>query len=260
MKKALVFSVGVLLYLKSSAGFITLEGSYQGKNLFVQNPFAGSGVGFCTTEVLVNDITSTDEIQSSAFEIDFTNFKLKLGDKISIKIKHKDDCKPKVLNPEVLKPSSTYELISFKVDEGGLRWTTKGESGSLPFVVEQYRWNKWIKVGEISGKGTPDANDYTFKVKHHSGINKYRIQQTDYTNNPKYSSPVQFRATMPEVTFYPAKVSKDINFSTETMFEIFDKYGNLVKKGVGAQVDCSKLEQGIYQINYDNKMGNFIKK
>ena len=43
------------------AGNIVLEGNYQGKNLYVRNPFAGSGVGFCTFEVTVNGSVTTDE-------------------------------------------------------------------------------------------------------------------------------------------------------------------------------------------------------
>ena len=241
------------------AAVIVVEGIYQGKNLYVQNPFNGSGVGFCTTEVLVNDVKSTDEIQSSAFEVDFSNYKLKLGDKVVVKIKHKDDCRPKVLNPDVLKPSATFEVVTLKAEDAIIKWSTKGESGSLPYVVEQFRWNKWIKVGEVPGKGTPEEMSYSLKVNNHSGINKFRIQQTDY-KGPKYSNTVQYRSSGAEVTFYPVKVSKDIIFSEETMYEIYDQYGSLVKKGVSKEVDVSSLPKGPYYLNYDNKTDNFIKK
>jgi len=67
--KHLFFSFFILfLALNSKAGVIVLEGNYQGKNLYVQNPFAGSGVGFCVSEVIINGEVSTDEINSSAFE------------------------------------------------------------------------------------------------------------------------------------------------------------------------------------------------
>ena len=176
----------------SFAGVFTVEGVYQGRNLYVQNPFAGTGIGFCTTEVLINGKKSTDEIQSSAFEIDFSSYNLKIGDKVEVRIKHKDDCKPKVLNPEVLKLSSTFEVIAFKAIDGIVNFTTKGESASMPFTVEQFRWNKWVKIGEVQGKGTVEANSYSVKVNNHSGINKFRIQQTDF-KGPKYSNTVQYR-------------------------------------------------------------------
>lgn len=268
MKKISFFVTALVLLasLQLSAGVIQIDGSYQGKNLYVLNPFAGSGVGFCTIEVTVNDIKSTDEIQSSAYEIDFANFKLNIGDKLVVRIKYKDECKPKVMNPEVLKPKSTFEVISIKAEESILKWTAKGEGGPLPYVIEQFRWNKWVKVGETPGKGDPAAHDYVYKVKHHSGINKYRVQQTDFTGKPNTSSPVQYKSMAPELAFSPAKASKEIYFQTpdkkaaETMFEIYDSYGNLVKKGMDSQVDVSGLQKGVYYLNYDNKTDKFIKK
>ncbi len=268
MKKISFFVTTVILLasLHLNAGVIQIDGSYQGKNLYVQNPFAGSGVGFCTIEVLVNEIKSTDEIQSSAYEIDFANFKLNIGDKVVVRIKHKDDCKPKVLNPEVLKPKSTFEVLSIKADENLLKWTAKGEGGPLPYVVEQFRWNKWVKIGEVPGKGEAAPHDYSYKVRHHSGINKYRVQQTDFTGKPNTSAPVQYKSISPELTFSPAKASKDIFFQSpdkkaaETMFEIYDSYGNLVKKGFDKQVDVTGLAKGVYYLNYDNKTDKFIKK
>jgi hypothetical protein len=250
----------------SQGGTIVIEGNYQGKNLYVQNPFASGGVGFCITEVFVNGNLTTDETQSSAFEIDFKPHKLTIGDKVEIKIKHKEGCKPKVLNPEVLKPKSTYEVISMSVSpDGTLKWSTKAESGKLPFIIEQYRWNKWVKVGEVDGVGTASTNNYEFKVTPHSGKNQFRLKQTDYSGQPRLSKSVDFNSTTCDVTFAPVKVSKEINFTcaekpAETMYEIYDQYGNIVKRGYGSKIDCSNLPKSGYFLNYDNKMGEFVKK
>ena len=263
MKKALLLITSVFgTALLSIAGNIILEGNYQGKNLYVQNPFAGTGVGFCVQKVEVNGQVTTDEINSSAFEIDFNNYQFKIGDKVSVKITHKDDCKPKVLNPEVLKPKSTFEVTTMKLEgDGTLKWNTKNETGKLPFVIEQYRWNKWVKVGEMDGKGVGDNNDYVFKISTlHSGENQVRLKQVDYTSQPRYSKPVKFVSTMPEISYTPVKVTKDISFSAETLYEIYDQYGNVVKKGFGKSVDCGNLAKGIYYLNYDNKTAEFIKK
>ena len=265
MKRNIFFLILIFLCAagihSQAAGVILIEGNYQGKNIYIQNPFAGSGVGFCVFEVLVNDQVTTDEYNSSAFEIDFKNFQLKLGDRIEVKIKHKDDCRPKVLNPEVLKPKSTFQVQSIKVEnEGVLKWTTKGETGKLPYLVEQFRWNKWVKIGETEGKGTSEENSYVFKVTAHSGKNKFRVKQIDYTGQPKLSDAVEYSSPLPEVSFSPAKVSKDIIFTEETMFEIYDQYGNVVKKGFTKTIDASNLPKGVYYLNYDNKMGEFIKK
>ncbi|HXC06548.1 MAG TPA: hypothetical protein VNZ86_17450 [Bacteroidia bacterium] len=243
---------------------LVLDGNYQGKNLYVQNPFGNAGVGFCVTEVSVNGSVTTDEIASSAFEIDLKNFQLKLGDPVEVKIKYKGDCqgKPKVLNPEVLKPKSTYEVQKMDIGaDGTIKFTTKGESGKLAFIIEQYRWSKWVKVGEVDGMGTNGPNDYSFKTSLHSAENKFRLKQLDYSGTPRYSKEVKVTSTVVKPTWAPKKVSNEITFSGgETMYEIFDQYGNLVKKGYGASIDCKSLPKGGYFLNYDNATEEFFKK
>lgn len=262
MRNFIILSLGLLaVVFNSSAGTIILEGNYQGKNLYVQNPFAGSGVGFCTYEVTVNGDVTTDEINSSAFEIDFKNFALEIGEKIVVTIKHKDDCRPKVLNPEVLKPKSTFEIISIKVNKQGvLSWQSKAETGKLTFVVEQFRWNKWIKVGEVDGKGTEGPNDYSFECTPHSGENQFRVKQVDYTGKPRYSKPARFRSESSEISFTPVKAKTEVTFTGTTMFEVYDAYGNIVKKGFADKINVSNLAKGIYYLNYDNKTETFVKK
>jgi len=248
---------------------IILEGTYQGKVLYVQNPYGPSNVGFCVTEIKVNGNIATDETNSSAFEIDLKPHKLNIGDKVEIKIFHKEGCKPKVLNPEVLKPKSTYEIISMSIDKDGtFKWSTKSETGKLTFIIEQFRWNKWVKVGEVDGVGTPTSNEYSFKITPHSGKNQLRVRQTDYSGLPRLSKAADFISDVPEIDYAPLKTSKDINFfvkgkedkSMETMYEIYDQYGNIVKKGFGAKLDVSNLPKGAYFLNFDNKMGEFVKK
>ncbi|MCE3260690.1 MAG: hypothetical protein K0S12_2331, partial [Bacteroidetes bacterium] len=93
MKKVILYlfflSAGIN-FAHAQGGVIILEGNYQGKNLYVQNPFGSGGVGFCVTEVKVNGNITTDEINSSAFEVDMKPHKLNIGDKVEIKIFHKE--------------------------------------------------------------------------------------------------------------------------------------------------------------------------
>jgi len=256
----------LLLSIASSvamAGNIVLEGNYQGKNLYVKNAFAGTGVGFCVFEVTVNGSVTTDEWNSSAFEIDLSILDLDLGDQIVVVIKHKDDCPtPKVLNPEVLNPKSTYKTQSISVSSNGtLTWSTTDEAGVLTYVVEQYRWNKWVYVGEVEGAGrTGKTNSYSFQVTPHSGTNKFRVKQIDYTGVPRYSPAAEYTSTVPVVTGASAKVDNDITFSAETMFEVYDIHGNIVKKGYSNKIDASNLKKGIYYLNYDNSTIEFMKK
>jgi len=263
MKKQLVLPLFLMLFaFPSMAGTILLEGNYHGKNLYVQNPFASEGVGFCTFEVKVNGQTTTDEINSSAYEIDLSFFQLNLGSPIEIRISHKDDCKPKVVNPEVLKPMSTFEISSMGISKKGmLAITTTNETGKLTYTIEQFRWNKWVEVGDFEGKGSPEKNTYEIQLTTiHKGQNRFRVKQTDHRSKPRYSFESKVNSPLPEITFQPGdgkKVSDAINFSDATLYEIYNAYGNIVAKGVSKRVDVSGLDKGTYYLNYGTSTGTF---
>jgi hypothetical protein len=265
MKKTLLFLIFIITTQFSLFGEeIKLEGVFQGENIFVMNPFAATGVGFCIFEVTVNGKVTTDEINSSAFEIDLTVHGLNIGDPVVIIIKHKQGCTPKVLNPEVLKPKSTFEIESITVDKTGiLRWTTTNEKGSLAFTVEQFKWEKWVKVSTVNGVGTPGKNSYSCPVELHTGTNKFRVKQVDFSKKSRLSPEATFRNLAAPVTFQPGdgkRAIDDITFSAETSYEIYDYYGKLMMKGRGNKVNILKLDKGQYFINYDNVTQTFLKK
>lgn len=263
MKKIIVSLLIVALpFYHLSAKDLVIEGVFQGKNLIIYNPFAATGVGFCIFEVSVNGNVITDEINSTSFEIDLAYFRLKKGDAVKVVIKHKDGCRPKIVNPHVLRPAATFTTTAITVDRtGALKWTTIEESAALPFYIQQFRWNKWIRIGIVQGKGNPGANNYSYKVNLHSGINKFRVMQLNYNNQPRYSLEAEYNnRLMAKVTFEPAKPKKNIIFSVETNYEIYDYYGKLRMKGYGRMIDLSKLEKGDYFLQYDNAIEKFSKK
>ncbi len=263
MRAPLLTLAALLVSLPLWAGTLVLEGNYQGKNLFIQNPFSEAGVGFCVYEVTVNDQIATDEINSSAFEVDMANFGLKIGDKVTVKIKHKDGCTPLVLNPEVLRPKSTFDIVKQEVTTGGVfKWTTSNETGELPFIVEQKRWNKWVRVGEVPGMGTAGEHSYEFKITPHSGENTFRVKQVDLTKKARFSQNVNYTDPLvPLITWGPTKVKDVITFSGNTLYEVYDQWGNIVKRGYANSLDVTTLKKDMYYLNYDNKMGEtFIKR
>ncbi|MBA3284692.1 MAG: hypothetical protein H0U27_06480 [Nitrosopumilus sp.] len=262
MKKLLLSSSIILTLINTAfAGIIVVEGKYQDKNLYVQNGYAGNGVGFCTYEVTINGKTSTDEVNSSAFEIDFAAFQITPGTVVVVEIKHKDDCSPKVLNPEALKPKATFEVVNINIDKNGLlNWETKNEMGSLNYIIEQFRWNKWIPVGEVKGGGSLEKNTYSFMTTAHSGENKFRVKQIGYGDVSKSSNSVAYISTSGQPTYTMASGYKAIQFSGETMYEVFDAYGNVIKRGYGNNLDIANLSKGSYYLCYDNIMTDFKKK
>lgn len=262
MKRISLLLLAALLHFSAAAEeAIVLSGVYQGSDLYVQNPFSGQGVSFCVFEVRVNGDVTSDEVNSSAFVIDFQVLGLNIGDDVEVIISHKAGCEPRVLNPEVLNPRSTFDIAEMSVSDSGLlTWTTTGESGELPFFVEQFRWNKWVKAGEVQGIGKPGKQEYKFQLVPHSGLNRVRVRQTDYRGESRASEPVEFSGTSTPITFTPEKTRDAITFSGKTQYEIFDKYGNVVKKGYDSEIDVSELEKGEYYLNYDNSFGETFKK
>lgn len=264
MKKLLTL-LSLVLCSQQIFAAISIEGTYQGKNLYVQNPEDEDGFGFCATKVTVNGDVMPGGTSIAAFEIDFSMFSIEIGEPVFIVIEHNDGCKPKILNAEVLLPKSTFKVTEMTISMSGkLVWKTTGESGKLPYVIEQYRWNKWVTVGEVDGKGSSGANAYEYVVAPHSGENQIRVSQIDHSGAKRSSQDVKFDPKMASVEKNPVKVKTAINFTSggkpvETRYEIFDAYGNIVKKGVGSSVDCSNLKQGAYYINFDNKMEKFIR-
>lgn len=252
---------GLAILGSSAAESLVISGIYQGKDLYVKNPFSDDGVGFCIYEVLVNGTLTRDEVNSSAFAIDFDILGIKVGTPIEVIIKHKANCEPLLLNPESIKPKSTFDVPKIAVNGNVLSWSTTNESGSLPYIVEQFRWNKWVRVAEVPGVGTEGTHDYTFKLTPYSGENKVRVKQIDHTLKPRYSDAVTYTPSVSVVTFEPKKADKEIVFSSETRYEIYDKFGNLIKTGYGKNVDVSTLKSGDdYYVNYDSSFGETFRK
>lgn len=262
MKRILIV-VFLLGCMKLFAGELSYDGYYQGKNLYVVNPFSdASNTAFCITSVLVNGSAAKNEIQSSSFEIDFSLMEIKAGDKVTVKISYKDGCTPKVINPEVIKPTATFAMVTIKADNNNLKWSTRNEMGSLTFVVEEFRWNNWRKIAEVKGLGTPEKASYEVPINSHSGTNKYRVSQTDYTRKAKYSKVAQYQTPMNvlEVTFLMAEKGTKIKFSAQTVYQIWDSKGTFIKEGTDAEVSISDLDKGVYHLYYDDKTADFTKK
>jgi len=261
MKRILHIALGSLLALPAFSAVLIVEGKFQSKNIYVQNSFGGVGVGFCATEVKVNGKITTDEVNSSAFEIDLMACNIKPGEKVTIEIVHKDDCTPRVLNPEVLKSRPTFDIVNISINASNvLKWTSKNESGSLPYIVEQFKWNKWVYVGEVPGDGTPGEHNYSFKVTTHSGENKFRVKQSGLGTLPRTSNAVILNSTTEKPNYMITKDGNSIEYSYETAYEVYDVYGTIVKKGFGKELNIQNLPKGKYYLCYDNHMTEIEKK
>lgn len=241
---------------------IILEGNYQMRNIYVGNKILPTGVGFCVTNVIVNGEISTDEINSEAFEIDLTLFNLSAGDPVSVEIHFRDGCQPDIINPMALKPQATFKTENIALNDNVLSWTASNETGSLPYRVQQFKWNKWVMVGEVEGKGKPGDHTYQFKVYPVSGKNRFRVIQKSGDGRTKVSPEVVYNSNTSAVEFEYNKKSEAVVFTRETSFEVYDAFGRIVKRGFGDSIGVEDLEKGknkVYYINFDNTFAEFRK-
>ena len=111
----------------SVAGEITISGIYQGKNIFVRNPYIPDQGRFCINEIYVNNIPLTNLPKTSAIQIDLSGFKL--FEPVEIRIVYSEVCTPTIVNPEVIKQARKFEFLYLQVDDLSINWITTGETG-----------------------------------------------------------------------------------------------------------------------------------
>ena len=188
--KLCLFAVAAMFSYSSNAAIFVISGIYQGKNVFIQNPSMGEGSAiFCTNDVYVNDVKVMSNITTGAYEIDLSA--VRISSQITIKITHKDGCKPRVLNPQVIKPSSMFHYNSFQVDKEHFIWSTRGEKPRAKYMLEYYANDKWNMLKEMPNKGSVILNNYdTDGVM--VGNHKYRLKLIEAEGRVHYSQIVEF--------------------------------------------------------------------
>ena len=265
LKRILAVSLLCIGFSFFSYADFSVEGHYQGKMIYVQSPLDDDGFGVCINRVSVNGDVIPVDTYSNAFKIDLSEFNYQIGDAVFLLFEHDEECHPKLINPEALRPKSTFVLQDIScTPEGVLTWSTTEENGKLNYLVEQYKWNKWVVIGEVTGEGTADLHTYSFNVLPHSGENTIRLAQIDNTTKKRVTQEIKFKSTeMKEPQLVNNAAEKTLEFvaegqSVKTKFEIFDTYGNIVKKGYDSGVDYANMKPGVYYINYDNKNERII--
>ncbi|MEI6822249.1 MAG: hypothetical protein WCL51_09940 [Bacteroidota bacterium] len=248
----LISLIFIFSIISSFAQEVNIDGIYAGKNLIVLNP--SSGDGYCVNEVWVNGQKTHDEIISNSFEIDFPNMHIETGKNVHVRIFHKNGCKPKIINPEVLEETIAFSFGIPKINKKKfLTWELKGNSGEGKFVVEQYRWRKWIKAAEVKNTDTTSRNNYTVEISPNTGQNLFRIIFKDSQGKETYSKETKYVVPGREITIVTEKIKDRIEFSSPTMYEVLDANGKVLITGEEKYIDTSALPKGKYTVNYDNK-------
>lgn len=255
---AVVF-ISLICVSLSLAGELVLSGAYQGKDVFVQNPYNRSSSSFCTEKVFVNDRLVIENPKVSAFKIDLSY--LSINDLVVIRIEHAEGCRPTIINQYVLKTVSDFKFLSAEVDNNSIRWTTFGEKQAGQFEVQRETTKlEWDKVGAVDGKQNLADNLYALPAAHIKGQNKYRVKYSTITGFEAYSLDLYYTKADTLITFRPAIVTSQITLSDSAAFKVLDFQGKLVKQGSGREILLMNLKPGEYFLEIQNRKEKFIKK
>ena len=246
----------VLISLIVFPSFATVDnmqvsGYYFGENLIIINPMIGDR--YAVESVKVNNIVTEDEINSSVFEIDFEALELKVGSRVEVLISYVVSSeKPVVYNPEVLEPESNFSFNTCDFDrkEQTISWSIEGSPGEEAFEIEQYRWEKWVRIGMVEPGDSVSYNNYIKKVDAHSGKNLYRVKIIDSQGMINYSPSMKYLSREEPVVITNKKYDEEVLFSATTMFQLYDEKRILVRAGVSDKIVVSDLEGGKYWVNY----------
>ncbi|HOY38990.1 MAG: hypothetical protein KBB11_08440 [Bacteroidales bacterium] len=266
MKKYLLFISVIITFTGGynlKAEEYIVKGLYQGIDLYVINPMLDDeGYTYCVTEIFINNNVYEDVLNSSAFCISLSKLDLKVGDGLEIRFVHSNDCAPKIINPEVLKPITTFTVTAINITGNVLNFSTTGETSKIPFQVEQFRWNRWITVATVEGKGGPGENTYTAAILPSSGENRYRVIQKDHLYRTRFSDEYLYTNTQEPVvvTSKLKKVKTEITLSAASMYYVVNSFGATVLEGSGEAIDVSSLPKGKYILAYDATSVGFTKK
>jgi len=243
---------------QTDAGETYFTGVYQGKILFIQNPYDPTVAQFCIKELYVNGSKKTFNPKLSAISLDFE--KVELYAPVTIKIIHKDSCDPIILNPDAIFFHSTFNFKAIILSDSLLSWKAVGDKPGARYIVERYESGIWDEVETIEAKGVYAGTEYEYVPNLEEGANKYRIRYIFPDNKYLYSREMDYHYYPEPVTFNPKRTNHMIKFSRSTSYKIYDPEDKMVLEGVGTQVDVRRLWKGEYIIYFDGKdPGSFIK-
>ena len=144
-------------------------------------------------------------------------------------------------------------------DNGKLQWSAKENAKQVVYLVQQFRWNKWVSWDTLTGDELVDSATYSVSIRKylHSGQNIFRVCAFAEGVEPKFSEKVFYsekdNGDILKRVFLQSASDSLIEFKQQTFYQLFDKNGDIVRSGYGNSFSRKGLDPGTYYLNYDNK-------
>ena len=259
MKNLITYCFILTHFLCYSQGFEEYKATYKGDKLFLKNIF-NSNAKKCIDSIKINNQDVKLSENSLIYVLDPGEYEVKIGQNFIIQLFYQNDCIPRFFNFP-LTHKKTPILENAYIDSArNIIWDSQNESQNTTYLIQHYKWNRWVTIKEINVQIKKGANQYSFTPNYHSGINKFKIKQLDS---------VQIKSISKILIYDTPKVCKPIKmfnsqnniieFSDSTHYELYDSEGVKLNRGFRKEIDIRNLKKGIYFLNYDNITGEIIK-
>jgi len=152
------------------------------------------------------------------------------------------------------------KMLNFKIDlDGKMTWQTENEKANANFEIKEFRWNKYLLIGEIKGKG-PGNNSYSFLAD--TSCSLYHVRLTVVDSIPRDSEKVSYNLPKEIKITSNLSITKKtpiITLSARSKYEVYDQYGNELLKGCDNSINTKKLLKGLYYVCFGNNIIEIIK-
>ncbi len=240
-----------------SAQETAITGVNKGQSLYIQNPYNKDSSEFCINEVTVNDKRINLNLRLSALKINFD--KKNLFTPVTIVVKHKEYCKPRIVNPEVILYHSSFKFDSLFLNDSLLTWHTKGDRRGGVYKVERLEEDYWEVLKRQRAKGYFEGAEYVFFTDNKADGNIYRIKYELPSGRFLYSQEMEFFYYPTDITFSPSEVTNEIILSIKAPYVITNEYGKELMRGNAKIIPVGMLKAGEYFIEIDGNNETFTK-
>ncbi len=237
--------------LSQSKSETHLTGVYQGKTLFIQNPYQPKTKTFCIKEIMVNGKSETISLNRTAIKLDFESVDLYAP--VSLLIKHDSTCNPVIINPDAIRYYSMFSFQDVHINDTTINWKTRGEKAGALYILERFDLGIWEQSDTVMAKGLYSGAEYFVFPKVEEGANKYRIKYENPAAGYLYSREVDFHYYPEPVTFTPKNSRTSLKLSRNATYKIYDAGGEMVLSGEGLSIDVSVLPPGDYVVYFNEQ-------
>lgn len=150
------------------------------------------------------------------------------------------------------------DMPVFTVDSTGLLNITIRDFGDTIYLK-----TKWIDGWRLIDSWTSSNSDYleikNYQLPLHSGTNEFRITVKQFLK-PERIKKFKIVSDKETITIESTKITDTLHFSSETYYELYDSFGNILSTGTANKIDFTALAVGGYILKYDNDWTKIKKK